>query len=464
MNIFKKHTKLSTIILASLLSLSACSDDDSNSVAPSTSEEHEHHATDEHSGSGETHSGAADEHSGHATESGDHKSASSGLTLGEENIKDGIIFLQDTTIDGVLTVNASTPGATVLKNVKVTGNLLIKRSGRVDFSGSADVVHVGSSNTDVYAFDDNAKVNGHHFMGKNNTFTSKRFSDYQKVDWTEKAAHLSTGIHLAYTVTGDEKGTPVILIHGLTDGRVSWSQVAPALAKKGYRVYVPELRGNGKTDKPIEESAYAVKELTHDIAAFIDKLELKKPHIVGHSFGSFIAQELAVSHADKIGSITLIGSAAAVDKKNSTVDWLVNGSGDKSFDGVFAYDSIQKLPETFFEKWGENTNPDEEFQAANLEHLKQVPYYAWKFLVKNLLKIDNSNRLSSIKSDVQIIWGTKDAIFDKKSQEALQDGLSKAKKVVFREVKDADHNTHWGSKAAVETVTDYIDNFIKGDK
>ena len=464
MNIFKKNTKLSTIILASLLSLSACSDDDSNSVAPSTSEEHEHHATEEHSGSGETHSGAADEHSGHATESGDHKSASSGLTLGEENIKDGIIFLQDTTIDGVLTVNASTPGATVLKNVKVTGNLLIKRSGRVDFSGSADVVHVGSSNTDVYAFDDNAKVNGHHFMGKNNTFTSKRFSDYQKVDWTEKAAHLSTGIHLAYTVTGDEKGTPVILIHGLTDGRVSWSQVAPALAKKGYRVYVPELRGNGKTDKPIEESAYAVKELTHDIAAFIDKLELKKPHIVGHSFGSFIAQELAVSHADKIGSITLIGSAAAVEKKNSTVDWLVNGSGDKSFDGVFAYDSIQKLPETFFEKWGENTNPDEEFQAANLEHLKQVPYYAWKFLVKNLLKIDNSNRLSSIKSDVQIIWGTKDAIFDKKSQEALRDGLSKAKKVVFREVKDADHNTHWGSKAAVETVTDYIDNFIKGDK
>ena len=464
MNIFKKRTKLSTIILASLLSLSACSDDDSNSVAPSTSEEHEHHATDEYSGSGETHSGAADEHSGHATESGDHKSASSGLTLGEENIKDGIIFLQDTTIDGVLTVNASTPGATVLKNVKVTGNLLIKRSGRVDFSGSADVVHVGSSNTDVYAFEDNAKVNGHHFMGKNNTFTTKRFSDYQKVDWTEKAAHLSTGIHLAYTVTGDEKGTPVILIHGLTDGRVSWSQVAPALAKKGYRVYVPELRGNGKTDKPIEESAYAVKELTHDIAAFIDKLELKKPHIVGHSFGSFIAQELAVSHADKIGSITLIGSAAAVDKKNSTVDWLVNGSGDKSFDGVFAYDSTQKLPETFFEKWGENTNPDEEFQAANLEHLKQVPYYAWKFLVKNLLKIDNSNRLSSIKSDVQIIWGTKDAIFDKKSQEALRDGLSKAKKVVFREVKDADHNTHWGSKAAVETVTDYIDNFIKGDK
>ena len=464
MNIFKNRTKLSTIILASILSLSACSDDDSNSVAPSTSEEHEHHATDEHSGSGETHSGAADEHSGHATESGDHKSASSGLTLGDENIKDGIIFLQDTTINGVLTVNTSTPGATVLKNVKVTGNLLIKRAGRVDFSGSADVVHVGSSNTDVYAFEDNAKVNGHHFMGKNNTFTTKRFSDYQEVDWTEKAAHLSTGIHLAYTVTGDEKDTPVILIHGLTDGRVSWSQVAPALAKKGYRVYVPELRGNGKTDKPIEESAYALKELTNDIAAFIDKLELKKPHIVGHSLGAFVAQELSISYADKIGSITLIGSAASVDKKNATIDWLLNGTDDKLFDGVYAYDSTQKLPDTFYEKWGNSTNPDKDFQTAHLEHLHQVPYYAWKFLVKNFVAVDNAKRLSSIKSDVQIIWGAKDAIFDKKSQETLQKGLNKAKSIEFHEIKDADHNTHWGSKAAVEAVTDYIDNFIKGDK
>lgn len=463
MNIFKNRTKLSTIILASILSLSACSENDSNSVA-ATSEDHENHSTEEHSGSGETHSGAADDHSGHATESSDHKSASSGLTLGDENIKDGIIFLQDTTIEGVLTVNTSTPGATVLKNVKVTGNLLIKRAGRVDFSGSADVVHVGSSNTDVYAFEDNAKVNGHHFMGKNNTFTTKRFSDYQEVDWTEKAAHLSTGIHLAYTVSGDEKGSPVILIHGLTDGRVSWSQVAPALAKKGYRVYVPELRGNGKTDKPIEESAYALKELTNDIAAFIDKLELKKPHIVGHSLGAFVAQELSILHADKIASITLIGSGAAVDETNATIDWLVNGTGDKNFDGIFAYDSTQKLPESFIEKWGNSTNPDKDFQTAHLEHLHQVPYYAWKFLVKNFVAVDNAKRLSSIKSDVQIIWGTKDAIFDKKSQEALQDGLSKAKKVVFREVKDADHNTHWGSKAAVETVTDYIDNFIKGDK
>ena len=160
----------------------------------------------------------------------------------------------------------------------------------------------------------------------------------------------------------------------------------------------------------------------------------------------------------------MIGSGASVDKKNSTLDWLVNGTDDESFDGIYAYDSTQKLPESFIQAWGYSTNPDKDFQAANLEHLKQVPYYVWKYLVKNLLKIDNTKRLSSIATDVQIIWGTKDALFDSESQKTLQKGLSKAKSVVFHEVEGADHNTHWGSAEDVKTVTGYIDEFIKSLK
>ena len=427
MTIHNNFALFSAAILASTLFFAACSDDSSSAPEEKTSHEEET---------------SHEEHHGHHME----EPSEGDLTLGDEDIQDGFIFLQDTTINGVLTVSTTTPGATVLKNVKVTGNLLIKRSGRVDFSGSADVVHVGSSNTDVYAFEDEAQVNGHHFMGKNNTFTTKSFAEYQNVDWTEKSVDLATGIHLAYTVTGDEKGTPVVLIHGLTDGRVSWSQVAPSLAKKGYRVYVPEYRGNGKTDKPIDESSYSVAELASDIAAFVEKLGLKN------------------TNAEIVSSITLIGSGASVDKKNATLDWLVNGTDDESFDGIYAYDSTQKLPESFIQAWGYSTNPDKDFQAANLEHLKQVPYYVWKYLVKNLLKIDNTKRLSSIATDVQIIWGTKDALFDSESQKTFQKEKKKKKSVVFHEVEGADHNTHWGSAEDVKTVTGYIDEFIKSLK
>ena len=137
MTIHNNFALFSAAILAFTLFFAACSDDSSS--APEEKSSHEEETSHE-------------EHHGHHME----EPSAGDLTLGDEDIQDGFIFLQDTTINGVLTVSTTTPGATVLKNVKVTGNLLIKRSGRVDFSGSADVVHVGSSNTDVYAFEDEA--------------------------------------------------------------------------------------------------------------------------------------------------------------------------------------------------------------------------------------------------------------------------------------------------------------------
>lgn len=293
-----------------------------------------------------------------------------------------------------------------------------------------------------------------------NAVTTKSYTDYQQVDWKENSIKLSNGITLAFTTSGPEKGKPVILIHGLTDGRVSWSQVAPVLAKKGYRVYVPEYRGNGKSSKPNKSSSeYSVAELTKDIVLFIDALKIKKPHIVGHSLGSIIAQELAISYKDKISTITLIGSGEKLDKNNETIQWLLNGDG-KDFKGIYGYEDSQKLPESFITAWGYSTNPDSGFQVANLEHLRQTPYYVWKYLVDNLLQFDNTSRLDKITGKVQIIWGDGDVIFPKQQQDALKAGLKNAK-VTYHEVKGADHNTHWGSPEAVKIVSDYIDQFIR---
>lgn len=105
--------------------------------------------------------------------------------------------------------------------------------------------------------------------GNNSNIITKRYADYQKADRTENEIHLSAGINLAQTVTGSEESTPFVLIHGFTYGHVSWSQAAPTLTFKGYRVYAPKHRGNGKTDKPYgNERAYSVKELIKDIAEF----------------------------------------------------------------------------------------------------------------------------------------------------------------------------------------------------
>lgn len=81
---------------------------------------------------------------------------------------------------------------------------------------------------------------------------------------------------------------------------------------------------------------------------FLDELNINKAHIVGHSLGSIIAQELNISYKDKVSSITLIGSGVSVSTNNETIDWLVNGDGE-DFKGIYGYDDTQTLPESFIE-------------------------------------------------------------------------------------------------------------------
>ena len=50
-------------------------------------------------------------------------------------------------------------------------------------------------------------------------------------------------LNIAYEESGDPQGFPIILLHGFPDDAHAFDDVAPPLAKAGYRVLVPYLRG-----------------------------------------------------------------------------------------------------------------------------------------------------------------------------------------------------------------------------
>src|SRR3954462_4926581 len=52
---------------------------------------------------------------------------------------------------------------------------------------------------------------------------------------------------IAYEQSGDINGFPIVLLHGFPDDIHAWDGVAPPLARAGYRVLVPYLRGYGPT-------------------------------------------------------------------------------------------------------------------------------------------------------------------------------------------------------------------------
>ncbi|MGN0709884.1 MAG: alpha/beta fold hydrolase [Anaerovoracaceae bacterium] len=281
------------------------------------------------------------------------------------------------------------------------------------------------------------------------------------VDWKEDYVKLDTGIKMCYLTMGPEDGTPLLLIHGATDSRLSWAQVAPILADDGFRVYIPELRGHGKTDKPKnKKGVWTVNQHVKDITNFMDKMDLGKTDIVGHSLGTFIAQGIAIHHPEKAKSITLIASGAKM-KGNDTLEYCMNGDG-KDYLGAKGYDKEGKLPDSFIKDWTACDNEDKDFSKAIYLHAKEnLPYYAWAYIFGGLLTCDNTNSLDEIKCPVQIIWGTKDVVFLKKDQKELKAGLTNAKTVEYYEIKGASHNVHWDSKDNAEEVSDRIEKFVE---
>lgn len=94
------------------------------------------------------------------------------------------------------------------------------------------------------------------------------------------------GVDLAYRETGT--GRPLILIHGLfSSANVNWIRPghAAAIAERGFRVIMPDLRAHGDSAKPHDAAAYPPDVLADDALALVEQLELDAYDLGGYSLG-----------------------------------------------------------------------------------------------------------------------------------------------------------------------------------
>lgn len=135
---------------------------------------------------------------------------------------------------------------------------------------------------------------------------------------TKRFAVLSTGIQMAYVEAGQPGGKAVILLHGYTDTSRSFFPTLEALedAAADLHVHALDLRGQGRSSMPPAafaaqpQRAFSPADLAADVIAFMDLKRIRTAHVVGHSYGSVVAQELALLHPARIDSVVLIGTFA----------------------------------------------------------------------------------------------------------------------------------------------------------
>jgi pimeloyl-ACP methyl ester carboxylesterase len=131
----------------------------------------------------------------------------------------------------------------------------------------------------------------------------------------------ANGIELAYETFGDAGAPPVVLVMGLATQMIAWpDELCGGLARCGLFVIRFDNRDVGEsthlrnlTPPPLADIVvrrrpppYAIGDMANDVAGLIDGLGLGQVHLVGASMGGFIAQVVALQHADRVRTLTLM--------------------------------------------------------------------------------------------------------------------------------------------------------------
>ncbi len=112
-------------------------------------------------------------------------------------------------------------------------------------------------------------------------------------------------IDIAYKIFG--KGHPILLITGAEMPMVIWPQSILNQLALNHTVIIFDNRGVGNTTSGT--TAFSIQQFTNDTNGLLDALKIPKADVLGFSLGSLIAQELTITHPEKVNKLVLYGSS-----------------------------------------------------------------------------------------------------------------------------------------------------------
>lgn len=112
----------------------------------------------------------------------------------------------------------------------------------------------------------------------------------------------ANGIKIRAAVRGE--GPLIVMVHGFPESWYSWRHQMAPFAAAGFTACAIDVRGYGGSDKPHAVEAYAMKEMTADVAGVVDALSPGQPAVlIGHDWGAPIVWHTAVLHPNKVRAV-----------------------------------------------------------------------------------------------------------------------------------------------------------------
>jgi pimeloyl-ACP methyl ester carboxylesterase len=151
--------------------------------------------------------------------------------------------------------------------------------------------------------------------------------------------------HLATYQAGT--GPAVVFCHGFPDLALGWRHQLPAVAAAGFRAIAADGRGYGGSSCPPEISDYTMTELTGDLVALLDALEIDRAVFVGHDWGGWVVWAMGVLHPTRVAGIVGVCTPYIPFPSIAKHIALVDGDIERQYVAWFQQDHV---PETYMDQ------------------------------------------------------------------------------------------------------------------
>ncbi len=260
------------------------------------------------------------------------------------------------------------------------------------------------------------------------------------------------GISFYYEIYGE--GIPLLLIGGLGSDSASWLGVVKEFSPH-FKTVIFDNRNCGRSD--VTPGECSVNIMSEDTIMLLDFLKIEKAHILGHSMGGYIAQELAINYPGRVDKLILESTAPASSKRNNLL-----------FEDIYNQLKREGYSESWFKRWTDwlfspQFIADSSFVETFIKNSMKYPYLqkaeGFKSQIEAIASFDTRDRVNLIKAKTLIIEGENDILITPEEARILAENIPGS---VLQLLDGTAHCIHIENpKLFADTVTQFLIGAIK---
>jgi 3-oxoadipate enol-lactonase len=255
--------------------------------------------------------------------------------------------------------------------------------------------------------------------------------------------------NLYYELAGNlQSECSILFLNGISQSTVAWQSLLPAFSRK-YRIVLCDLIFQGKSDK--SANARDFDQHAADVYELLNSLKIGKVNLVGISYGSLVAQHIALNYPEKIDKLVLLSTFAHKTAYYEAIELAWRHTLDV---GGFGLMLDVMLPMIF----GENYFEQPLIPMDTLKSMRQItnsdPEALKKLMKATQMRGDYRQKLKALNCPTLIIHGEQDTLLLLHMGKEVSDSISGS---TFKIIEGAGHTLNI---EAVPQLVKLISEFI----